>query len=537
MATETRVGDWQCPNQECINHTQFPGFFVYGSKVNCPRCGTGKSAQRPGDWCCPNPQCVNHQNTVYSTKTQCTRCGAPRPPLNAKGTAVPNELATMVGEQPAFGEQKSGRLGDWHCPNMSCKNFTDNVVYANKTNCPICGTEKPPPPEGPPPPPKQPPPAAAPAAPAGPPGQHIREPIPGARPGDWHCPNEACKNHTGNVVYGSKSYCPLCGTDKPVDAAPVAPPAPVHVTPPPPPVRGVTPPSNIGGCSMGGCQGPVPGPVQAPNARPGDWHCPNESCKNHTGNVVFGSKSFCPLCGMPKPEEAKPPPPPAAQAPPPPPRTPHPGFADAGATGCCGGACDPTGALGALYAGACGFGGLGGCGACAAPCFGGCGGCGGFGACNPCFGGCGAAVAAAAAAAGCGGCGAFGCGGCGGCQGQMGGRPAPQPGDWHCPNPACKNATHNVVFGSKSTCPICGTPKPGMGMAAAMGAQDMSAFGMAVPAQTNGRPGDWQCPNSACKNHTNGVYASKSHCTICGTPNPNPGGIRSRSRSPHGGFT
>lgn len=100
-----------------------------------------------------------------------------------------------------------------HCPNMSCKNFTDNVVYANKTNCPICGTEKPPPPEGPPPPPKQPPPAAAPAAPAGPPGQHIREPIPGARPGDWHCPNEACKNHTGNVVYGSKSYCPLCGTD------------------------------------------------------------------------------------------------------------------------------------------------------------------------------------------------------------------------------------------------------------------------------------------------------------------------------------
>merc|ERR1719277_727027 len=32
--------------------------------------------------------------------------------------------------------------------------------------------------------------------------------------------------------------------------------------------------------------------------------------------------------------------------------------------------------------------------------------------------------------------------------------------------------------------------------------------------------GDWQCPNTACINHTKMVFASKTMCPKCGTPKP-----------------
>lgn len=90
-------------------------------EVNCPKCGTGKSASKPGDWCCPNPQCVNHQNTVYGSKMQCTRCGAARPPLNAKGGAMPNESPMMVGDPPAFSLSRLGFGGaGGQVPHKSC---------------------------------------------------------------------------------------------------------------------------------------------------------------------------------------------------------------------------------------------------------------------------------------------------------------------------------------------------------------------------------------------------------------------------------
>jgi len=44
-----------------------------------------------------------------------------------------------------------------------------------------------------------------------------------------------------------------------------------------------------------------PGPtMSAAGGNPGDWQCPNTSCKNHFG-MVFASKAFCPLCGTGRP--------------------------------------------------------------------------------------------------------------------------------------------------------------------------------------------------------------------------------------------
>jgi len=109
--------------------------------------------------------------------------------------------------------------------------------------------------------------------------------VPVPRPGDWHCPNSSCKNHSGNIVFGNKVTCPICGTDKPEH--------PIEPRLQPPQQYGQMP---------GGC-GRMPMTMQQQKGRPGDWHCPNESCKNHRENVVYGSKSSCPICGMAKPED------------------------------------------------------------------------------------------------------------------------------------------------------------------------------------------------------------------------------------------
>mmetsp|Transcript_31144 Transcript_31144/g.61161 ORF Transcript_31144/g.61161 Transcript_31144/m.61161 type:complete len:371 (+) Transcript_31144:83-1195(+) len=296
-------GDWQCPNTQCVNHTNYPASYVYGSSVNCKKCGTGKAAQRPGDWCCPNPQCINHRNCVYGSKSVCPKCGCPRPPLNmgkanpaGQAWCPPVSSATTVkaesnGSYPT-GAGGAGsyahanhsmpprgapvpRHGDWHCPNPACKNHTGNVVYASKTICPICGMAKPEDPEVPdvPAPPTTPPPASVRRLPM----RMVQQPPPVAapqapkakgretRPGDWNCTNPGCKNFADNVVYGSKTHCPLCNAPRPLSS----------ITP--------TTPS---------------GPM---DIRPGDWHCPNPVCKNHTHNVVYAAKPSCPLCGTRNP--------------------------------------------------------------------------------------------------------------------------------------------------------------------------------------------------------------------------------------------
>merc|ERR550532_634163 len=108
---------------------------------------------------------------------------------------------------------------------------------------------------------------------------HVQAPgVPPARAGDWHCPNPDCKNHTVNLVYGSKSVCPLCFENKP--AQPVTPAQsatiqPIHAWSGP----AVIPPRYLQ-------QQPQLGNLLVKGGRIGDWHCPNSNCKNHSGNVV-----------------------------------------------------------------------------------------------------------------------------------------------------------------------------------------------------------------------------------------------------------
>merc|ERR1719277_1989890 len=36
----------------------------------------------------------------------------------------------------------------------------------------------------------------------------------------------------------------------------------------------------------------------------------------------------------------------------------------------------------------------------------------------------------------------------------------------------------------------------------------------------SGNPGDWQCPNAACMNHSKMVFAKNASCPKCGAPKP-----------------
>jgi len=281
-------GDWQCPNDQCYNHINYPNAYVYGSSLNCKKCGTGKAAQKPGDWCCPNPQCINNKNCVYGSKSTCPKCGCPKPTvmnggmnggkgggmggMGGMGMRMPN--FAMPQAMPASGVAPP-RDGDWHCPNAGCKNHTGNVVYGSKSSCPLCGTAKP----------------DMPVMAAATPRQFManmyqQSPamVKGGRPGDWHCSNANCKNHIHNVVYGSKDVCPLCNSPKP--STPVSSAA-----------------SQYGGYQFGGQQFGGAAPRHIPNQRPGDWHCNNPNCKNHEANIIYASKTECPLCGASKDDE------------------------------------------------------------------------------------------------------------------------------------------------------------------------------------------------------------------------------------------
>jgi RNA-binding protein FUS len=128
-----------------------------------------------------------------------------------------------------------------------------------------------------------------------------------------------------------------------------------------------------------------------------------------------------------------------------------------------------------------------------------------------------------------------------------------RPGDWECPS------CHANVFASKSECFRCGTPNPngggvgggaggsgagsaagsaaggsGSGGGAGGGAGSFSDSGGysggggsygagagagATTGPDNTRPGDWSCPSCNAN-----VFASKSECFKCGTPNPSGGG-------------
>lgn len=273
MADPAR-GDWQCSNTECFNHTNFPASYVYGNNVNCKKCGTGKGAQRPGDWCCPNPQCMNHRNCVYGSKTSCPKCGCPKPALSGKGKS-----AEAAWCPPANNSGGSGHDHDlWERLQAISAHGGQNESSYHTQKAP--------------------------------------------RHGDWHCPNPACKNHSSNVVYASKTICPMCGTPKP--GHPEEPLAPVlPATPPtisqvrlPTVLRHLQQPPAVPS-SQEWEQAPqehsswqqASYSTSAPKAkgrevRPGDWNCTNPGCKNFEDNVVYANKTHCPLCHTPRPLSA-----------------------------------------------------------------------------------------------------------------------------------------------------------------------------------------------------------------------------------------
>lgn len=291
-----REGDWQCLNTSCTNHLQYPNNFVFASKVNCPKCGTGRTAQKAGDWCCPNAECINHRNTVYGSKNSCNKCGALKPgPGGARNSfgmnmAMMGQLAGMQGMQALPSGRPGARPGDWHCANPECKNHTNNSVFASKQSCPLCGMGKPAMPSL-----ATPAPLALPSFQFGM-GGDGKGGGKGARAGDWHCANPACKNHTENFVFANKMHCSLCNTPKP--AAP-----PSMYDSGNPYANGAQAFSNGQQYSNGGVMSfPNDGDqfMSGKGGRPGDWQCPNPSCRNHS-NFVYASKAACTICGTARP--------------------------------------------------------------------------------------------------------------------------------------------------------------------------------------------------------------------------------------------
>mmetsp|Transcript_83379 Transcript_83379/g.193774 ORF Transcript_83379/g.193774 Transcript_83379/m.193774 type:complete len:273 (+) Transcript_83379:65-883(+) len=210
-------GDWQCPNPNCYNHTHFPQAYVYGSSANCKKCGTAKAVtqlpsasappgpslmsfpsapakapMREGDWHCANPNCKNHRNNfVYASKAACPLCGM------AKQTSDNNGYESAYANlyQTLYGNAYAGAY-------VSAYNGTQNPGGEPMPGMTACGA------------------ACVPQWPGN--GlQAVPGTFAGGRPGDWHCPNPSCKNHIANIVYGSKSRCPLCNTAKPQTGAQV----------------------------------------------------------------------------------------------------------------------------------------------------------------------------------------------------------------------------------------------------------------------------------------------------------------------------
>jgi len=87
-----------------------------------------------------------------------------------------------------------------------------------------------------------------------------------------------------------------------------------------------------------------------------------------------------------------------------------------------------------------------------------------------------------------------------------------RPADWQCPNAQCLNHT-KMVFGTKETCPKCGTPRDGFMPADQFAEAPKAEKGM----QGGDMPRDWQCPNSVCINHSKMVFGKNASCPSCGT--------------------
>lgn len=242
-----RADDWQCPNENCINHTK----MVFGRHASCPSCGTAKGAAKPGDWLCPNLNCVNSKNCVFASKAFCPKCHAPKPAVGQRGgnagqkggygammpagkgqmQQMQHMYAQMLQMQSMQSPAFAGSAADWQCPNSGCVN-NKRMVFAKNSSCPQCGAPK----------------SSAVATDAG----YGRR-----QAADWQCPNTSCINNQ-KMVFGKNASCPQCGAPK----------------------ESVVP-TNAGNGRQG---------------QPGDWQCPNTDCMNHH-KMVFAKHVTCPQCG------------------------------------------------------------------------------------------------------------------------------------------------------------------------------------------------------------------------------------------------
>ncbi|KAJ1570063.1 hypothetical protein HK096_003423 [Nowakowskiella sp. JEL0078] len=218
---ELKHGDWLCVACQ---------FHNFASRKTCLKCGLNSSSaspspsspslssngMRPGDWICPNQRC-KFQN--FASRNECLRCKERRP-SSATGlsTSTLNKSSTNAKFLP----------GDWVCSHCGVNNF------AARTRCVQCGA----------------------------PDSHSSNrdttnnsrSRPTDRPGDWGCPNEACRYHN----YASRQECHRCGARR-ISSAPV--------------------------------QNPPP-PVQHISVKPGDWVC--TSCSFHN----FAKRDTCASCGI-----------------------------------------------------------------------------------------------------------------------------------------------------------------------------------------------------------------------------------------------
>mmetsp|Transcript_23928 Transcript_23928/g.59640 ORF Transcript_23928/g.59640 Transcript_23928/m.59640 type:complete len:527 (-) Transcript_23928:102-1682(-) len=264
-----KKGDWICPNLACRD-VQFERNFA------CRKCGTPKplgssrtsmaelqmssahlpiggssAVVAPEDWMCR--ECGDHQ---FARNLACRKCGAPRPKVSSNNI--------------------SSKLGDWICPNLNCQ----DVQFERNASCRRCGTPKPPA-------------VTAHAAPRSMPfmftphvgilaqglqphGHHHGSPMQGytgglfadcglplsyvstnkqmLKPGDWICPNHACRD----VQFGKNDVCRKCGTSRPMMSS------------------------------------------NKQVFKTGDWICPNSACND----VQFEKNRVCRRCGTSRPDNS-----------------------------------------------------------------------------------------------------------------------------------------------------------------------------------------------------------------------------------------
>jgi len=303
-----KPGDWLCPNASCAEH-------CFASRNSCRKCGAPKPGSqqpqqggggggawggqgggggmpdnhKPGDWMCPNQQCGEH---CFASRMQCRKCGAPKPGMQQQQQGgwggnqgmwggnqgyggyqqqgYPPQQQQAYGYAQGYGGMPGGgmqgpaqlppdaKLGDWMCPNPQCAEH----CFASRQQCRKCGSAKPGGYGG--------------GGGWGEGGGGGHNPMMDQRnkPGDWMCPNANCRD----LCFASRNECRKCGTAKPEGGETT--------------IQGDQGGYGGGGGGYGG--GGYGGGNQA---KPGDWVCPNPSCRD----LVFASKSACRKCGTTKP--------------------------------------------------------------------------------------------------------------------------------------------------------------------------------------------------------------------------------------------